>query len=509
MHLPGRETARRIVAAGAAVVACVLAGCAALPEAPAGPPSAARVAPADGTLARLATAAGLPAEGSAFRPLLASRSALTARLALIERAETGIDIQTYILGDDATGRQVMRALRDAAARGVRVRLLVDDMHTVGLTDLLLGLAAHANVEVRLYNPFPAGRDSWALRALGAIGNLERLNRRMHNKLFVVDGRVAIVGGRNLADPYFLRHDEANFIDFDVVAAGAVAAELGGHFDRYWNSRFAVPVQALADNRLDDAARRASFDRLTADATDAVPPGTDLFGASAPGPLVPAPVEVFFDSVDKTAGVPGTAGRLPVARLLAEAQSNVIVVSPYFVPSEAGIERLRAARARGVELQVITNALDASDEPLVQAAYGRKRAALLRSGIRLFELSAERVQRRIGAGSPGRLHAKIAFVDGRRLLVGSMNLDPRSVNTNTELALSIDSPELTRDVLHQLQPARVGGLYEVNLSADGERLLWVAQGDVGAPERRDDEPAPPWWTRLRLWLLSWLVPDELL
>ncbi len=499
---------RRFAALAAAAWAALLVGCAAVPEAPAGPPSTLRVAPADGALARLSSAAGLPAEGSAFRPLLASQDALAARLNLIERAEVGLDLQTYILGDDATGRQVMRALRDAAARGVRVRLLVDDMHTVGLTGLLLGLAAHANLEVRLYNPFPAGRESWALRALGAIGHFERLNRRMHNKLFVADGRVAIVGGRNLADAYFLRHDEANFIDFDVLAAGPVAAELGGHFDAYWNSPFAVPIQALADNGLDDENRRASFARLAApEPGETAAPAHP--GAGTPGPLVPAPVEVFFDSPDKTAGVRRAQERLPVARLLGEARSRVVVVSPYFVPSDAGIERLRAARARGVEIQVITNALDASDEPLVQAAYGRKRTALLRSGIRLFELSAERMERRVGAGSPGRLHAKIAFVDERRLLVGSMNLDPRSVNTNTELALSIDSPELTREVLRQLQPARAGGLYEVHLAADGERLQWVAPDDAGHAERRDDEPAPPWWARLRLWLLSWLVPDELL
>ena len=202
----------------------------------------------------------MPVGRSGIQPLLMSAAALQARLSLIQQAQVGLDLQTYLLGDDATGHQLVRAVRDAAARGVRVRLLVDDLYTTGLTDLLLGLAAHPNVELRLYNPFPAGRDSALLRLAALLGDFGRLNRRMHNKLFIADARAAIVGGRNLADAYFMRSDEGNFIDFDLLCVGQVVLELSGHFDTFWNSEFAVPLQALADNTLAQVCHLAPRDR---------------------------------------------------------------------------------------------------------------------------------------------------------------------------------------------------------------------------------------------------------
>ena len=196
------------------LLVAALAGCGNLPPGPPPPPSQFLTAPVDAPLSQLA--ATVPAGRSAFRAMLYSADALQTRLDLIGQARSGIDIQTYLLGDDATGHQLMRALRDAAARGVRVRLLVDDLYTAGMSDLLLGLAAYPGMELRLYNPFPAGRDSWLLRSVRLLGDFSRLNRRMHNKLFIADGRAAVVGGRNLADAYFMRSDEGNFIDFDLL-----------------------------------------------------------------------------------------------------------------------------------------------------------------------------------------------------------------------------------------------------------------------------------------------------
>ena len=492
-----------------------MAGCAHRPEAPPPVPSSQRLAADEAPLARLASEAGVPAGRSGFMPLLSSEAALAARLALIDQATSGLDLQTYLLGNDRTGHQLTRALRDAGARGVRVRLLVDDLYTAGQTDLLLGLAAHPNLEVRLYNPFPLGRDSFTLRLASLLGDFDRLNRRMHNKLFVADGRVAIVGGRNLADAYFMRSDEGNFIDFDLLCAGAVAMELGDHFDRFWNSAFAVPVQSLADNTLDDAARRASFEALTgsdAAAPQRAPPASGP-AAWAPGPLVVADAQVHFDSPAKTAGARRDGEALPIAGLLDRARHHVVIVSPYFLPSAPGLQRMQQARARGVAVQVITNSLLDSDEPLVSVAYGQRRMSLLQAGVQLFELSSQRLQqqatgRPVPDGTVGRLHAKLGFVDDRILLVGSMNLDPRSAGINTELALAIDSPTLARQVLSQLQNHAGHGLYEVQLAGDGQSLEWVGRGPQGE-ERLADEPAPPWWQRLRLWLLYRLVPDELL
>ena len=511
---------------GLLLMACGLAGCATLPPpgAAAGwPGSTYRAAPDASPLGRLAADQGVPPGRSGFRPLLVSQLALDTRLALIEQASSGLDLQTYLLGDDATGHEILRALRAAAARGVRVRLLVDDLYTTGMTDLLLGLAAHTNIELRLYNPFPAGRDSAWLRLGSLLADFSRLNRRMHNKLLIADGRAAIVGGRNLADAYFMRSEAANFLDFDLLCAGAVVPTLSAHFDTFWNSRFALPLQALADNRLDAAQRRASFEVLTgtpaptagpAAPRPLLPPGVRAaMQALGTLPMVVADAEVFFDSPDKTAGQLRSGNLLPVASLLDQARERVVIVSPYFLPSEAGLQRLRQAQARGVSVQVITNSLLDSDEPLVSLAYGQRRQALLAAGVRLFEISSERLHRaetmrRALGSSVGRLHAKLGFIDDRMLLVGSMNLDPRSATTNTELALAIDSPALVRLVLGQFQPTDGRSTYEVRLAADGQRLDWVAADDHGV-ERLGPEPAPPWWQRLKLWLLSRLIPDDLL
>ncbi|MBP6902944.1 MAG: phospholipase D family protein [Burkholderiaceae bacterium] len=512
-----------------------------LPERPPQPPTELRIAPADSPLARLQQRSGVPAGRSAFQPMTLSSLSLQARLALIAQAHASLDLQTYLIGDDATGHQLMRALRDAAARGVRVRLLVDDLYTKGLTDLLLGLDAHDGIEVRLYNPFPAGRDSWLLRAFSLAGDFGQLNRRMHNKLFIADGRFAVVGGRNLADAYFMRSDEGNFIDFDLLCTGVVVPELGHHFDDFWNSRFAVPLRALADNGLPAGERRRSFEVLSRPGLAPLrsaalpapppppPPPDEISGLLLPGtgPWVVADARVYFDSPEKTAGgATAPAGAqpseaLPVARLMSAAEREVIVVSPYFLPSGQGLERLQAARERGVRVQVITNSLVDSDEPLVAMAYGQRRMALVQAGVQLFEMSSQRLKRQpqlreVLAGSIGRLHAKLAFIDQRTLLVGSMNLDPRSASLNTELALAIHSPELVQQVLGQLQPmsgqGALDGLWEVRLAADGQRLEWLGRGerDDGADaERLSDEPAPPWWQRLKLWLLYLLVPDDLL
>ena len=529
-----------------------LVGCASAPDRPPPPPSTTLRAGDASPLGRLAFDAGVPAGRSGFRPLLLSALAWQSRLELIDQAQLSIDLQTYLLGDDSTGHQISRALVRAAARGVRVRLLLDDFYTTGLTDLLLGLAAQPNVEVRLYNPFPVGRDSGLLRLASLLGDFNRLNRRMHNKLFIADGRAAIVGGRNLADAYFMRSEDANFLDFDLFCTGTVVDSLSGHFDTYWNSRFAVPVQALADNYLSTDQRRASFDVLTrarplavdSQAAGGPAPGTAVKAAeeAADGPaasrsagtaaalnalgslpLVVADAQVLFDSPDKTAGPSATPSAadgvrsnsllLPISELLETARERVTIISPYFLPSADGLQRMRQARERGVEVQVITNSLLDSDEPLVSLAYGQRRPALLQAGVRLFELSSLRLHgdaalRRALGSSVSRLHAKLGFIDDHLLLVGSMNLDPRSASINTELALAIDSPALVRLVLGQFQPADRQSAFEVRLAADGQSLEWLGR-DAQGDDTHNSEPGPSWWQAWRLWLLSRLVPDDLL
>ena len=350
---------------------------------------------------------------------------------------------------------------------------------------------------------------------------------MHNKLLVVDGLAAVVGGRNLADAYFMRSEQGNFLDFDLLCVGRVAADLGNSFDPYWNSRFAVPLPLLASNGLDAAQRMASFDRITAARAGRSAPGAAgaalaATTALAALPLVVADAKVYFDSPEKTGGAVGSPGGgppLPVGRLVNAAQDRLIIVSPYFLPSEVGIRLLANAHARGVSVQVLTNSLLDSDEPLVSLAYGQRRRALLRAGVRLFELSSQRLKQeemlrqKLGA-SVTRLHAKLGFIDDHLLLVGSMNIDPRSAATNTELALVIDSDALVRLILGQFQPTEPSAVFEVQLAADGESLQWLGRGALARTGHSSDlrlhtEPAPSWWERLRLWLLSLLVSDDLL
>ena len=497
-----------------------LPGCAVSPERSLPPPSAWRLATVDTPLGKLADLHQVPAARSGFRPLLQAANAMNARLALIAEAQVGIDLQTYHLANDATGQEILRALRDAAQRGVRVRLLIDDFHTVGLNDLLLGLAAEPTVELRLYNPFTAGRDSQAVRLGLMLGDFSRLNRRMHNKLFVADGRAAIFGGRNLSDAYFMRDEAANFFDFDLLGVGQVAIDLSESFDRYWNSVYAVPVQSLVDNGLDTAQRRASFDTLTrvAGAAQALVTAAtqDAIADLALLPLLVADAKVYFDSTEKTGGGVGSKGGgppLPVGALVRGARERIVVVSPYFLPSEVGVKLLHDARRRGVDIQVLTSSLLDTDEPLVSLAYRRHRADYLRAGLRLFELSSDkykderRARQSLGA-SVARLHAKVGLIDDRLLLVGSMNIDPRSAHINTELALVIDSAELVRTVQNHFQPTVSRVAHEVRLAADGQGLVWVSV-DAQGVELLNPEPSLSALRLLGLWLLSLLVSDDLL
>jgi cardiolipin synthase C len=516
--------------ATAAVLVCA-AGCASLPQEP---PHAAREASValpvspDTPLGALAAQAAAHGGRSGFRALPQADFALDARVELLRRSQTSIDVQVYLIGDDATGHALLRGLRDAGARGVRVRLLVDDAHTIGLDPLLLGLAAVPNVEVRLYNPFTSGRGSAIGRAFNVAGDFDRLNHRMHNKLLVVDGALAIVGGRNMADEYFQRHTEANFLDFDVLALGPVVGELARLFDAYWNSPVVWPVQAVAG--LASAQLRDAFDRqVAAPGSDPLTglSATDLYGSPPLGidldqglpRLIWADAQAYADAPDKrgVANDPHGLHTTVTGRTiesLREARSEVVLVSPYLVPGRAGLAHMIEARRQGVALRVVTNSMATTDERLVAAAYQRYRVPMLQAGIELYELSSTqlKVDRRMRAtlgASTGSLHAKLAFIDRRTVLIGSMNLDPRSAWTNTELGVRIDSAELAAQIGGLPALAATRGAYRVTLAADGSGLRWTAPGAGDAAQVLDDEPEMGWAARLKATLLSIFVPEKLL
>ena len=519
-----------VLRAGMALLLVGAAGCSTLPADVARPVSTTRVAPPSSPLAEVLTAADIPPGRSGFRPLPDSSFALDARLELIKRAQVSLDLQYYFIGNDEVGRTILRGLADAAQRGVKVRLLIDDLHTEDLEDLLVGLAAFDNVEVRLFNPFVYGRGSSVARAWNFITDFRRLNHRMHNKLFVADGVLAIAGGRNLADEYFLRAVDANFIDFDLLMAGAVVPEASKVFDQYWNSEQVFPIEALMANRPAADVSRTRFDRLTpADALLSPRPmvESDLFGAPALGVeldlrwfhFVVADAAVYADTPSKNTAVTDPATGISAqptsatAHLLAlmhQAHEEIFLVSPYFIPGKEGMKGIQAAHERGAVVRIVTNSLAASDAPLVTFRYASYRVEMLQAGAHLYELSSSRFRmmalaKRVLGKSSARLHAKIGVIDHKTLIVGSVNMDPRSARINTEIGIAIDSPQLAGMMLGLISVSVSPGFYEVRLRPDGG-LRWVARDGVNE-EQLDDEPESSLFDRFGLYMKSLFVPED--
>ena len=510
----------------------LLGGCANLPTGVQRSPSQAIPASLTTTLGRIAAESSPDEALSGFRLLPTGAFAFDTRLALINRAERSIDIQYYLIADDDSGRYLLRALRDAAQRGVRVRLLVDDLYTADTDTLLAGLAAHANVEVRLFNPFPGGRGHLITRFIRSAHEFSRVNRRMHNKLLVVDGAMAVAGGRNIADEYFMRHALSNFVDLDAFVTGAVVPKLQELFDDYWASPAVFPLASIFRLSAELSVQRQRFEIDTgagaATPPDA-PPGTDVLGY---GPLsdeldggrlglVWASATAYADPPSRLKGMGASYALVPledvesvrynVIDLIRSARQEVVMTSPYLVPGERGMAMFGERRAQGVKFKVLTNSLAASDEPLVHVGYRKYRTQMLRLGVELYELSPVRVRRasRLGifASSQGRLHAKTAVIDRRRLFIGSMNFDPRSEKTNTEMGLFIDSPQLAREVLRLMDLDKLQASYRVVLAPDGS-LRWLASDDEGEVVY-DREPDADFATKLWLELLAPLAPEELL
>ena len=503
----------------------MLAGCGTLPPTGPKPASVALAPPEDGALAAIAKASTPPGGLSGFRLLPLGPYALDARLQLIQRARASLDLQYYLIEDDATGRLLLRSLRDAAARGVRVRLLVDDLFTADTDTMLRALADHPNIELRLFNPFCCLRGSTLGRFAGSLGDLYRVNHRMHNKLLIADGLFAVTGGRNISDEYFMLNLSSNFVDMDAFIAGAVVAQLQDIFDQYWNSEVVFPVQALVPATVPPSQALPEFERLSV-VTHAPPelPSEDALGYGPIGEdleagrvgLIWAPARAFADPPDKLHAMsPEEARALSVSKEVRmkiwAAESDLVLTSPYLIPGPLGITAFEGLGQRKVKTTVLTNSLAATDEPLVHTGYSRYRTRLLESGVDLYEISPERTRRtkRLGmfGSSFGRLHAKTAVVDGRTVFIGSMNLDPRSDTQNTELGIFVDSPELAKELLRIINISKLQSAYRVRLDARGN-LQWLTMDDDNEVVLTS-EPETSFWLRLHNMLISPFVPEQLL
>jgi putative cardiolipin synthase len=510
--------------AAIALIGTLLAGCASLPAEVARPYSKAYHDVAQSALAQIAAASlaemddpSTPAErgaASGLRLLPAGDDAFEARLALVRAAEKGIDAQYYYVADDRSGRQFLHALHDAAARGVRVRLLVDDLNAGATKGLLAGFASHENFELRMFNPLPVRTGSLHTRVLLSLHKLDQVNRRMHNKLLVADNSFAIGGGRNIADEYFGRSKPANFIDMDVLIAGAAVRELSDVFDAYWNSALAYPLQSLVD------VPSATNKRPAVEA--------DLRSESAMGvqferrlvELQPARVRVIADDV----GHPRPGAGLGVAmregsvmranlELLQSARDEVLVVSPYLVPMPSMLDAFGTASLRGARISVVTNSLATTDEPLAHFGYARYRQTILGMGIALHELmpaNDARIDDKSNAhsGSLARLHAKLAIIDRRWFYVGSMNMDRRSAHSNTELGLVVESAPLARELADLIHREQVDVSYSVRQTSKKDGIEWAIPGRQ-QDLRTTRDPDTGWAQRLGWSLLSSLVNEDYL
>jgi len=512
----------------------LLAGCAGLPKGAQRVPSYAVNDTANTALGRLGVAGAPDAQQSGFRLLPMPAYSMHARLELARRAQRSIDIQYYLVQNDETGRYLLRTLRDAAARGVRVRVLIDDLYTAGADTLLASLAAHPNVEVRLFNPFPAGRDRLLTRLGASLLDIDRIHRRMHNKLFVADNAMAVVGGRNIANEYFMRNAGSNFIDIDTLVTGAVVPRLSSLFDMYWNSPFVYPIESLARVEGTPAQLRQRFEEMTWDAAIWVPQTPierDLLGYQALAEdldagelsLIWARAEAYADTPHKALGPreerPRVAADAPegvlfnVRRYVRAAEREALVTTPYLIPGRGGMESVRQLRERGVRFTLVTNSLAATDESLVHLGYRRYRPEMVRLGVELYELSPKRVEQtqRFGifGSASGRLHGKSAVVDGKVVFIGSLNFDPRSDLHNTELGLFIHSPQIAAQLTSLVGFITMDAAYRVRLGPRGD-VEWVSPSEDGGPDVvQHTEPETDFGSRLKLELLAPLVPESLL
>ena len=480
------------------------------------------------TLGRIAQGSIPTPDVSGFRLMPLGLFSLDTRVQLARRAEVSLDVQYYHFEDDETGRWLLRALRDAAVRGVRVRVLIDDLYTGGKDPLWLSFAAHPNVQVRLFNPFCCARgQGQGGRFVASANEWSRVNHRMHNKLFIADGAMAVIGGRNVANEYYLRSMSENFVDVDAFTAGWIIPPLQNLFDRYWNSDPVYPLEAIAKTDKTPEQLRAQFEEWTGPVKTPPPdelPPNDILGY---GPiaddldigrlgLIWGEAYVFADHPDKPfdGEVGGdlleTSVTYNVFEAIRGAKEEVTASSPYFVPGQLSMEMFRELRGKGVKVTVLTNSLASTDEPVVHIGYAAHREELLRMGIDLYELSSSRLKDNkrpfLFGKSLGRLHAKLVVIDKKRLFIGSMNLDPRSATINTELGAMIDSPPLARELLRIIDIDRLQSAYRVRLNPKGAGLQWLSN-DGEKEFILTEEPDSTPWLRIKSWLLSPFVPVE--
>ena len=454
-----------------------------------------------------------------FEPL----EALATRLSLIDKAEKRLDLQYYIWDNDKVGSLALHALIRAADRGVKIRLLIDDNNAKSTEGIFLALAQHPNIEVKLFNPYRFRK----YRALDMILDLKRINRRMHNKSFIADHQVALIGGRNMTNQYYNVSDNYQFSDVDVMLVGTAVKDISHSFDEYWSHEYAYKVQEVVNQsahhlsyeslkrQLDEHYERVTVQNYL-DLTSNSQAIDSLMSRDIQLDWVKA--EVVKDSPDKIKSKAKKKEHLnfQLIQHLEQPEKKVDLISAYFVPEKKGAKMLTDLAKDGVKVRVLTNSFKANDVAVVHAFYGKYRQNLLEYGVQLYEFLpalnkndldkntedlAKKAKVSIKGLSRSSLHAKLMALDEKQVFIGSFNFDPRSAYLNTEIGVLLNSPPLAQAVHTTMDENLSKYAYKLVLDAN-KKITWQRQTPQG-PVIYTKEPRMKWWQRAGIKMLSWL------
>lgn len=447
-----------------------------------------------------------------FVPLAGGNDALGARLRLIEAAESSIDIKTFLIKPDMAGALIWLELYEAAERGVRVRLLFDDVFTTARDDQIATLDAHPNVEIRAFNPLS--------RRIPYVANFlldfSRVNRRMHNKAMIVDGSFAILGGRNIADEYYQIGTDHEFADFDLLMVGQATQSVSQAFDTFWNDYWSLPLADIAKGDSEPLRHALALFRQEA-STNATKVyrkavDSDFLQSLVDGeiPVHHGDASIVVDDIAKLRLPPGAGPTLVADAFYAaldDAKSDVVVMTPYFVPGEDGAKAIAALAKRGVRVQVVTNSLASNNHAYVHGGYAKYRRQLLAAGAEFYEVRADAPKVVLGLDTPLTMHTKLALIDAETIFAGSTNIDPRSFLQNTEISVIIDSKSLAENILDRVEAAKAAYTFSVKVGPQGEEV-WYYNGHEGT-QTFDAEPGAGFVARVVAWVAGWLpVEDQL-
>ena len=456
--------------------------------------------------------------------------ALATRIHLIDKAEKTLDLQYYIWDNDRIGALALHSIINAADRGVKVRLLIDDNNAKQMEGILLALDQHANIDVKLYNPYGFRQ----YRGMDILLDLKRVNRRMHNKSFIVDNQIALIGGRNMSDQYYNLSDKYQFSDVDIILVGPASDDISASFDEYWNDDYAFPVRQIVDHQRYPLRYEGLKQQLDANYKEAsIQNYLDLaYRSKAFEKWLDQDIkfdwtaaEVVKDSPSKIKSRATKEEHLnfQLLKRLEEPDHSIDIVSAYFVPEEIGAKKLNEMAKNGINVRVLTNSFAANDVSIVHAFYSKYRQQLLENNVQLYEFLYAPDQENLNSNieelskkakvnlkglSRSSLHAKLMAIDEKQVFIGSFNFDPRSSYLNTEIGVLLNSPELAKGVHETMDDHLSKYAYKLVLDANN-KINWQVQKPNGDIKTITKEPKMRWYQKALLKITSWLPIEGLM